>query len=80
MIRPDRATFRTWAREHTVVPVWRELLADQVTPVSAFTRLCPDDEPGFLLLRASLGKTTALAGAGYDPLQLKPSLPVPDRR
>ena len=36
------------------------------------------DEPGFLLLRASIGKTTALAGAGYDPLQLKPSLPVPD--
>lgn len=36
------------------------------------------DEPGFLLLRATLGKTTALAAAGYDPLQLKPSLPVPD--
>jgi anthranilate synthase component 1 len=49
VIQPDRATFRTWARDHTVVPVWRELLADQVTPVSAFTRLCPDDEPGFLL-------------------------------
>jgi anthranilate synthase component 1 len=48
-ITPDRATFRTLARDHTVVPVWRELLADQVTPVSAFTRLCPDDEPGFLL-------------------------------
>ncbi len=36
------------------------------------------DEPGFLLLRATLGKTTTLAGAAYDPLQLKPSLPVPD--
>ena len=36
------------------------------------------DEPGFLLLRATMGKTTALAGVGYDPLQLKPSLPVPD--
>ncbi len=36
------------------------------------------DEPGFLLLRATIGKTVALAGAGYDPLQLKPSLPVPD--
>lgn len=36
------------------------------------------DEPGFLLLRATMGKTTALAGAGFEPLQLKPSLPVPD--
>lgn len=36
------------------------------------------DEPGFLLLRATMGKTSALAGAGYDPLQLKPSLPVPE--
>lgn len=36
------------------------------------------DEPGFLLLRVKTGKTTALAGAGYDPLQLKPSTPVPD--
>ncbi|MDB5338735.1 MAG: acetyl xylan esterase [Planctomycetaceae bacterium] len=36
------------------------------------------DEPGFLLLRATLGKTTTLAAAGYDPLQLKPSLPAPD--
>jgi cephalosporin-C deacetylase len=36
------------------------------------------NEPGFLLLRATVGKTVALAGAGYDPLQLKPSLPAPD--
>ncbi|CAN5627123.1 anthranilate synthase component I [soil metagenome] len=49
MSRPDRATFHALARDHTVVPVWRTLLADQVTPVAAFARLCPDDEPGFLL-------------------------------
>lgn len=36
------------------------------------------DEPGFLLLRATMGKATSLAGASFDPLQLKPSLPVPD--
>ena len=36
------------------------------------------DEPGFLVLRATMGKTIALAGAGYDPLQVKPSLPLPD--
>ena len=32
-----------------MVPVWRELLADLITPVAAFARLTRDDEPGFLL-------------------------------
>lgn len=36
------------------------------------------DEPGFLLLRATSGKAVALAGAGYSPLQISPSMPVPD--
>ncbi|HWL07015.1 MAG TPA: acetylxylan esterase [Planctomicrobium sp.] len=36
------------------------------------------DEPGFLLLRATCGKTTALAGVAFDPQDLKPSLPVPN--
>lgn len=36
------------------------------------------DRPGFLLLRAAIGKATALAGAGYTPLQIAPSLSVPD--
>ena len=48
-IRPTREEFRELAREHTVVPVYRELLADLVTPVAAFARLTRGDEPGFLL-------------------------------
>ncbi|MFN0076871.1 MAG: acetylxylan esterase [Prosthecobacter sp.] len=36
------------------------------------------DEPGFLLLRVTSGKAVAMASAGYDPLQLKPSMPVPE--
>lgn len=36
------------------------------------------DKPGFLLLRATLGQTSALGGAGYDPLQIEPSMPVPE--
>ncbi len=48
-VRPDRASFRTLARAgNTVVPVWRELLADLTTPVAAFGRVV-GDEPGFLL-------------------------------
>ncbi|MDH4171407.1 MAG: anthranilate synthase component I [Acidimicrobiia bacterium] len=47
--RPDRDEFRKLARKHRVVPVWRELLADLVTPVAVFARLVPGDAPGFLL-------------------------------
>ena len=48
-IRPSREEFRALAREHTVIPIWRELLADLVTPVAAFARLTRDGEPGFVL-------------------------------
>jgi anthranilate synthase component 1 len=48
-IRPSRSEFHELARDHTVVPVWRELLADLITPVAAFARLTRDNEPGFLL-------------------------------
>lgn len=47
-LRPSREEFRALARQHTVIPVWREVLADLSTPVSAFLRLV-GDEPGFLL-------------------------------
>jgi len=49
VLAPSRAEFHQLARDHTVVPVWRELLADLITPVAAFARLCGDDAPGFLL-------------------------------
>ena len=47
-IRPSREEFRELARDHTVIPVWRELLADLITPVAAFARLTRSGEPGFL--------------------------------
>ena len=43
---PDR--FCELARDHSVVPVWRELVADTLTPVGAF-RAVVGDGPGFLL-------------------------------
>jgi anthranilate synthase component 1 len=48
VLRPTRDEFRALARDHTVVPVWREVLADLTTPVAAFLRIV-GDEPGFLL-------------------------------
>ncbi len=47
-VRPSLDEFRALARDFTVVPVWREVLADLETPMSAFVKLVGDRE-GFLL-------------------------------
>lgn len=56
MTSPDRDQFRALARDHAVVPVWRELLADLTTPVSLFAR-CVGDGEGFLLESVDRGET-----------------------
>ena len=43
MLRPSREEFRALARDHTVVPVWREVLADLTTPVAAFLRIVGEE-------------------------------------
>src|SRR5436305_5543151 len=48
VIRPSLEEFAALAASHTVVPVWREVLADLETPVSVFLKLVGDGE-GFLL-------------------------------
>jgi anthranilate synthase component I len=45
---PDLDTFRSLAREYRVIPVFRQLLADHLTPVGAFAVLGRDDH-AFLL-------------------------------
>src|SRR3712207_9478184 len=47
-MRPSREEFRAMAADHTVVPVWTELLADLETPVAAYAKLVGDGA-GFLL-------------------------------
>ncbi len=47
-ITPTRDEFLALAREHTVVPVWTQILGDLETPVAAFVKLVGDDD-GFLL-------------------------------
>ena len=47
-VEPSFEEFVSYARGHRVVPVWRSLLADQVTPVAIFAR-CVGDQDGFLL-------------------------------
>ena len=47
-IQPSFEDFAAHAAKHRIVPVWRSLLADQVTPVAIFAR-CVGEEDGFLL-------------------------------
>ncbi len=69
MLRPSRDEFHELAAEHSVVPVWRELLADLITPVAAFARLCGDDEPGFLFESVEHGERwSRWSFVGRNPL------------
>ncbi len=63
-----RDQFRALATRHTVVPVWRELVADLVTPVAAFSRVCGDG-PGFLLESVEHGERwSRYSFIGRNPL------------
>ncbi len=69
MIRPSLDDFRALARTHTVIPVWRELLADLTTPVAAYARLVGDDT-GFLLESVEHGEArwSRWSFVGRNPL------------
>jgi len=63
-----RDQFRALAANYTVVPVWRELVADLTTPVSAFARVC-HDQPGFLLESVEHGERwSRYSFIGRNPL------------
>ncbi|MGI9051097.1 MAG: anthranilate synthase component I [Ilumatobacteraceae bacterium] len=67
-LRPSRDDFRALAREHTVVPVWTELLADLETPVAAYAKLV-GDAPGFLLESVEHGERwSRFSFVGRDPV------------
>ena len=53
MHKPTREEFAALARDHNVVPVWREVLADVQTPVAAFLRVAP--APNAFLLESVEG-------------------------
>jgi anthranilate synthase component I len=66
--------------EHSLVPVHRELMADMLTPVSAYSLLCERDDVGFLLESVEGGERLArysFIGWRPRPLDLGRGDPLP---
>jgi anthranilate synthase component I len=67
-MRPSRDEFRALASQHTVVPVWTEVLADLETPVAAYAKLVGDGS-GFLLESVEHGERwSRYSFVGRDPV------------
>ena len=77
---PAAGEARALGAEHALVPVHRELLADMLTPVSAYSLLCERDESGFLLESVEGGERLArhsFIGWRPRPLDLGRGDPLP---
>ena len=73
---PGRRAFRELAKKGNLVPVYREVLADTLTPVSAYLRFCLQGErPSFLLESVVGGEKWAR----YSFLGLKPKAVIKAR-
>jgi anthranilate synthase component 1 len=67
VLRPSREEFRKLAADHTVVPVWLEVISDLITPVAAFAR-CVGARPGFLFESVEHGERwSRFSFVGRDP-------------
>ncbi|HKW06382.1 MAG TPA: anthranilate synthase component I [Candidatus Dormibacteraeota bacterium] len=76
---PSRDEARALARDYRLIPVYREVLADMLTPVRAYTLLCPAGEPGFLLESVEGGERLArysFIGAQARQLELGEGNPL----
>ncbi|MHB8842225.1 MAG: anthranilate synthase component I [Candidatus Aquicultor sp.] len=67
MYTPSRSEFKKLAKQHNIVPVYREIIADMDTPVSAFIKL-GDEVNSFLLESVTGGEQLGrYSFLGYDP-------------
>ena len=76
---PSRDEARALAASHHLIPVYREVLADMLTPVRAYSLLCPPGEPGFLLESVEGGERLArysFIGVQAKPLELGEGNPL----
>ena len=68
LIKPSREEFAALAAQHSVVPVWSELLADLETPVSVFAKLVGDGN-GFLFESVEHGERwSRFSFLGQNPI------------
>ncbi len=75
---PTREEARALASDHALIPVYREVLADMLTPVRAYTMLCPPGTPGFLLESVEGGERLArYSFIGFEPKHLELSADDP---
>ncbi len=75
---PTREEARALARDHALIPVYREVLADMLTPVRAYSLLCPPGSPGFLLESVEGGERLArYSFIGFEPKPLELSADDP---
>src|SRR6266498_2119563 len=75
MIRPDYKQFSALARESTLVPVVKSVMADLLTPVSAFLAISRGEQDAFLLESVErgeqIGRYTFLGARPYMQLQAR---------
>src|SRR5947209_13834091 len=75
MIRPDYKEFSSLARESTLVPVVKSVMADLLTPVSAFLAISRGEQDAFLLESVErgeqIGRYTFLGARPYMQLQAR---------
>ncbi len=65
---PSAEETREYARDYSLVPVYRDLLGDMLTPVRAYSLLCPPGTRGFLLESVEGGERLArYSFIGYQP-------------
>jgi anthranilate synthase component 1 len=76
---PTREEARALSKDHSLIPVYREVLADMLTPVRAYTLLSPPGTPGFLLESVEGGERLArysFIGSEPKPLELDTDDPL----
>ena len=75
MLRPDYKEFSRLARESTLVPVVKSVMADLLTPVSAFLAIARGEENAFLLESVErgeqIGRYTFLGARPYMQLRAR---------
>jgi anthranilate synthase component I len=70
-LTPTREEARALAKDYALIPVYREVLADMLTPVRAYALLCPPGSPGFLLESVEGGERLArYSFIGFQPKSL----------